>query len=146
MSARRRIATNIRALLIAAETNQAEAAESMGVSKPWLSDLMNEKIGSFDKLDTVAAYLGCDVAFLLFPPEIVMRDLARHTSRDTTPRTALLPKGGDHDPAAGISGEAIPTEDELLDSLDHLVDLIRRFRLARRGPRGPEPQKPGDRP
>jgi hypothetical protein len=33
VTARRRIATNIRALLIAAETNQAEAADAMGVSK-----------------------------------------------------------------------------------------------------------------
>lgn len=131
MSAKARLATNVRTLIAASGGHQTAAAKEMGVSGPWLSDIVNEKLKHFDRLDVLAKHFNIDVSILLFPPEILMRDLARHTCRDTKP--LLTQKGG---PSHGEDAPSIeiPTEDEVLDAVDALVALLQRFRLAHRGP------------
>lgn len=139
MNVKARIATNVLALLLTKTDNQKEAAEAMGVSPQWLTDLTKERNASFDKLDTLAEYFQCDIAFLLFPPEIVLRDLARQTSRDTT---RLLPHRGGKHVQNPSSAEEAPTEDDILDAVDALVILLERFRLSRRGSEDTQPEEP----
>lgn len=125
MTAAERLSANLRAEMVRLGLTQAEFAAHLGITQPFVSELMSGKKGvSLPVLDQCAAKLKMDVAALFAEPAAPKKAVKRQTTADTPERevsysAAVEPQS----PDAGARGSLSPPR-QPLDTLGAVADAL----------------------